>query len=166
MNLVAPRHVGSSRTRDGTCVSCISRWILYHWGTWEACPQSFDALCWLFSFSVGAPERLFSAQKGNDIIQFQFSRSVVSNSLWPHGLQYDMPPYPTPTPRVHPNPCPLSQWCHPTISSSAALFSSCPQFFPASGFFPVSKLFLSGGKIIELQLQQQSLQRIFKVDFL
>ena len=60
----------------------------------------------------------------------------MSNSLWPHEQQYVRPPCPSPTPRVHPNPCPLSQWCHPTISSSVVPFSSCPQSFPASGSFP------------------------------
>ena len=75
-----------------------------------------------------------------------FSRSLVSNSLWPHGLQHARPPCPSPTPRVYSNSCPLSQWCHPTISSSAVPFSSCPQSFPASGSFPVSQLFASGGQ--------------------
>ena len=56
----------------------------------------------------------------------QFSHSVISDSLWPHELQHTRPPCPSPTPRVHPNPCPLSQWCHPTISSSVVPFSSCP----------------------------------------
>ena len=60
----------------------------------------------------------------------QFSCSV--DSLWPHGPQHARPPCPSPTPRVHPNPCPSSQWCHPTISSSVIPFSSCPQSFPAS----------------------------------
>ena len=57
----------------------------------------------------------------------QFSCSVVANSLRPCELQYARPPYPSPTPRVHPNPCPLSRWCHPTISSSVVPFSSCPR---------------------------------------
>ena len=78
----------------------------------------------------------------------QFSRSVMSDSLRPHGLQHTRPPCPSPTPRVHPNPCPLSQWCHPTVSSSVAPFSSCPQSFPASGSFPLSQLFASGGQSI------------------
>ena len=78
----------------------------------------------------------------------QFSPSVVSNCLWPHELQHTRPPCPSPTPRVHPNLCPLSQWCHPTISSSATLFSSCPQSFPVSGSFPVNQLFISGGRNI------------------
>ena len=79
---------------------------------------------------------------------FQFSRSVVSDSLPPHELQHARPPCPSPTPRVHPNPCPLSQWCHPTISSSVIPFSSCPQSFPASKSFPVSQLFPSGSQSI------------------
>ena len=61
----------------------------------------------------------------------QFSRSVVSDSLRPHGLQHARPPYPSPTPWVYSHSCPLSQWCHPTISSSVIPFSSCLQFFPA-----------------------------------
>ena len=78
----------------------------------------------------------------------QFSRSVMSDSLRPHGLQHARPPCPSPTPTVHPNPCPLSQWCHPTISSSVVLFSSCPQSFPASGSFQKSQLFASGAQSI------------------
>ena len=66
---------------------------------------------------------------------FQFSCSVVSDSLWPHTQQHARPPCPSPTPRVHPNSCPLSRWCHPTISSSVIPFSSRPQSFPASGSF-------------------------------
>ena len=78
----------------------------------------------------------------------QFSCSVVSYSLRPHEPQHARPPCPSPTPRVHPNPCPLSQWCHPTILSSVIPFSSCPQSFPASGSFPMSQLFSSGGQSI------------------
>ena len=78
----------------------------------------------------------------------QFSLSVVSDSLQPHEPQHARPPCPSPTPRVHPNPCPLSWWCHPTISSSVIPFSSCPQSFPASGSFQMSQLFASGGQSI------------------
>ena len=78
----------------------------------------------------------------------QFSCSVVSDSLRLQGLQHSRPPCPSPTPRVHPNLCPLSQWCHPTISSSVIPFSSCPQSFPASGSFLMSQLFTSGGQSI------------------
>ena len=80
----------------------------------------------------------------------QFSRSVVSDSLWPHEPQHSRPPCLSPTPRVHPNTCPLSQWCHPAISSSAVPFSSCPQSFPAIGCFPTSQLFALGGQSIGL----------------
>ena len=81
-------------------------------------------------------------------VQFiQFSCSVVSNSLRPHELQHARPPCPSPTPRVYPNSCPLSHWCHPTSSSSVVPFS-CPQSFPASGSFPMSQLFASGGQSI------------------
>ena len=78
----------------------------------------------------------------------QFSRSVVSDSLRPHESQHARPPCPSPTPGVHPNPCPLSQWCHPTISSSVVPFSSCPQSFLTSGSFQMSQLFASGGHSI------------------
>ena len=76
-----------------------------------------------------------------------FSRSVMSDSLRPHEPQHARPPCPSPTPGVHPNPCPLSRWCHPTISSSVVP-SSCPQSFPASGSFQMSQLFASGGQSI------------------
>ena len=70
----------------------------------------------------------------------QFSRSVVSDSLRLHEPQHARPPCPSPAPRVYPNPCPLSRWCHPTISSSAVPFSSCPQSFLASGSFQTPQL--------------------------
>ena len=76
----------------------------------------------------------------------QFSRSVVSDSLRPHGLQHARPPCPAPTSGVHPNSRPLSQWCHPAISSPVVLFSSCPHSLPASRSFPMSQLFPSGGQ--------------------
>ena len=85
---------------------------------------------------------LFSVDRFSTV---QFSRSVVSNSLRPHELQHARSPCPSPTPGVHPNPCPSSQWCHSTISSSVIPFSSCPQSFPASGSFPMSQLLASGG---------------------
>ena len=76
------------------------------------------------------------------------SRSVVSYSLWPHRLQHVRLPCPSPSPRACSNSCPLSCWCHATISSSVTPFSSCPQSFPASGSFPMSWLFASGGQRI------------------
>ena len=73
------------------------------------------------------------------------SRSVVSDSLWPHGLWHTRLPRPSPTPRVYSNSCSSSHWCHPTISPSIVLFSSCLQSLPASGSFPMSWFFPSGG---------------------
>ena len=81
----------------------------------------------------------------NAISSVKFSYSVVSNFLWPHEPQHARPPCPSPTPGIYPNSCPLSRWCHPTISSSVVPFSSRPQSFPASGFFQMSQLFTSGG---------------------
>ena len=78
----------------------------------------------------------------------QFNRSVMSNSLWPHELQHARPPCPSPTPGIHPNSYPLSQWCHPAKSSSVIPFSSCPQSLPASESFPMSQLFAWGGQSI------------------
>ena len=77
-----------------------------------------------------------------------FSHQVVSESLWPHGLKHARPPCPSPAPGVHSNSCPLSPWWHPTISSSVVPFSSCLQSFPASGSFPLSQFFVSGGQSI------------------
>ena len=75
-----------------------------------------------------------------------FSRSVVSDSLWPHESQHARPPGPSPTPGVHSDSRPSSPWCHPAISSSVVPFSSCPQSLPASESFPMSQLFASGGQ--------------------
>ena len=77
-------------------------------------------------------------------------QSLSCVSLWPHEPQHARPPCPAPTPRVYPNSYALSQWCHPTISSSVVPFSSCPQSFPASGSFQISQLFPSGGQSIEV----------------
>ena len=81
-------------------------------------------------------------------LKIQFSHSVVSDSLRPHGLQHARPPYPSPTPKVYSNSCPLSWWCHPTISSSVVPFSSYLQSLPASESFPVSQFFATGGQSI------------------
>ena len=83
------------------------------------------------------------------IISVQFSCSVMSDSQRPHEPQHIRSPCPSPTPRVYPNSCPLSQWCHPTISSVVP-FSPCLQSFLASGSFPVSQFFASGGQSIEV----------------
>ena len=83
----------------------------------------------------------------------QFSPSVVSNYLWPHGLQHARLPCPSRTPGAYSNSCPSRRRCHPTISSSVIPFSSHLQFFPASRSFPVSQFFTSDGQSIEFQLQ-------------
>ena len=94
--------------------------------------------------------RTFNLEKYslNEFSSVQFSCSVMSDSLRPHGLQHTRPPCPSPTPGVSSNSCPLSWWCHPTISFSVVPFSSCPRSFPASGSFPMSQFFASGGQII------------------
>ena len=118
---------------------------LHSWGWgvgWEADSQSR----WAGHTSI-APERhgeVFEGQKPS----VQFSPSVVSDSLQPHGLQHATLPSPSLSPGVGWNSCPLSGWCHPTISSSVIPFSSCLQSFPASGSFPVSRFFTSGGQSI------------------
>ena len=94
------------------------------------------------------PEIKLPTSTGLQRKQVQLSRSVVSNSLQPHEPQHARPPCPSPTPGVYPNSCPLSRWCHPTISSSVVPFSSCPQSLPTSGSFQMSQLFASGGQNI------------------
>ena len=99
------------------------------------------------------------------IASVQFRYSVVSDSLWTHELQHARPPCPSPTPRVHSNLCPLvSDAIQP--SSSVFAFSSCPQSFPASGSFPVSRLFTSGGQSIGASASASVLSVKFRVDFL
>ena len=80
----------------------------------------------------------------------QFSCTVVSDSLRPHGPQHAKPPCPSPTPKFYPNPCPLNRWCHSIFSSSVVPFSSCPQSLSASGSFQMSQLFASGGQSTEV----------------
>ena len=97
------------------------------------------SLCSSFSEISLSPKIKFSVQ---------FSSSVEPDSLQPHEPQHTRPPCPSPTSGVYPNSCPLSQWCHPTISSSVVPFSSCPQSFPASESFQMSQLFESGDQSI------------------
>ena len=84
--------------------------------------------------------------KNKKDLSAQLSRSVMSNCLWPHESQHARPPCPSPTPRIHSDLRPLSQWCHPAISSSVVPSSSCPQSLPASEFFPMSQLFAWRGQ--------------------
>ena len=99
----------------------------------------------------------------------QFICSIIFDSLWPHGLQHARLPCPSPTPRAYSNSSPLSQWWHPTISSSVVPFSSCPQSFPASGSFPMSQFFSSGGQNIEVSASASVLPvniHTFRMDWL
>ena len=93
-----------------------------------------------------------------DFISLQFSRSVVSDSLQPHEVQHVTLPCPSPTPTACSNSCPSSQWCHPAISSSIVPVSSCLQSFPATGSFPVSQFFASGGQSIGASASASVLQ--------
>ena len=111
---------GSSLLRDRTPISCSGRQILYHWATVE-----------VLSYST-----------------LLFSHLVVSDSSWPCELQHTRPPCPSSSPGACSNSCPLSQWCHPTISSSVTPFSSCPQSFSASGSFPMNWPYTSWGQSI------------------
>ena len=90
-------------------------------------------------------KRIFTENRFGSV---QFSHSVVSDSLWPHGLQHVRLPHPSPAPGACSNPCPLSKWCHPAISSSVIPFSSCLQSFPGSGSFLMSQFFASGSQSI------------------
>ena len=99
-----------------------------------------------FAATCMDPEMIILSEKSS----VQFSCSVLSDSFRPHEPQNSRPPCPSLIPRVHPNPCPLSRWCLPTILSSVIPFSSCPQSFPASGSFPRSQLFPSGGQSIRV----------------
>ena len=96
------------------------------------------------------PESPWSPANGEGLFPewVQFSCSVMSDSLQPHGLQHARLPCPSPTPGVYSNSCPLSRWCHPIISSSVIPFSSCHQSFPASGSFQMNQLFASGSQSI------------------
>ena len=108
--------------------------------------NSLFLYCWIFP-CMAIPQFPIHQYKYLCIVSnfsVQFSRSVVSDSWRPHGPQHARPPCSSPTPGVYSNSCPLSQWCHPTISSSVISFSSCPQSFPASGPFQMSQFFTSG----------------------
>ena len=93
-----------------------------------------------------SPYTKLTQTTGPTFSSVQFSHSVMSDSVRPHESQHARPPCPSPTPGVHPDSCPLSQWCHPAISSSVILYSSCPQSLPASESFPMSQLFAWGGQ--------------------
>ena len=124
--------------------------LFFLWNNRETLYTSYKSFfCEVFSylfisFPSGIPLNLYGFCTLGSV---QFSLSVMSDSLRPYEPQHARLPCPSPTPRVHPNPCPLSWWFHPTISSSVFPFS-CPQYFPASGYFQMSQLFVSGGQSI------------------
>ena len=108
------------------------------WTEWTKTTHQTESVPWYWEKRQEAPCKQL----------LLFSRSVVSDSLQHRGLQHARVPCLSPSPKVCSNSCPLSLWGHPTISSSVTPFSSCPQSFPASGSFPVSWLFASGGQSI------------------
>ena len=97
---------------------------------------------------MASKRAILRSQGGTQIIQLSSVHSVVFNSLWPDGLRHARLPCPSPTPRAYPNSCPLSGWCHPTISSSVIPFPFCLHSFPAAGSFPMNHFFASGGQSI------------------
>ena len=124
---------------------------IIYWNCNEMILQvTFDCRCFVLAWSYLTSYLQEKLHKSISewVSSVQFSRSVVSNSLRPHEPEHARPPFPSPTPGVHPDPCLSSRWCHPTISSSIVPFSSCPQSFSASGSFPVSQVFTSGGQSI------------------
>ena len=121
---------------------------------------------WGLCFLLSLPRHShfpFSLASNSSLVQF--SHSVMSDSLLHHKLQHARPPCPSPTPGVYPNPCPLSQWCHPTILSSVIPFS-CPQSFPPSGSFPMSQLFTSRGQSIGISASTSDFQWTPRTDLL
>ena len=110
--------------------------------------------------------REFSTTRPVQFSSVQFSRSVVSNSFWPHGLQHTRLPCPSPTLGACSNSCPQSRWCHPTISSSVIPFSSYLQSFQHQGLFQWVRSSHQVAKVLEFQLQHQYFQWIFRTDFL
>ena len=127
---------------------------------WQSNIRQRFNITFLFIFKTIRVQRFW----GLSSVQLKYS--VVSNSLWPHGLQKARLPCHSPTPRPCSNSCPLSQWCHPTISSSLIPLFSCLQSFTASGSFPMSQFFASGGQRTGSYLQHQTFQCIFRTDFL
>ena len=110
--------------------------------------NSKASILWLSTFFMVQLSHPYTTTGFSTFSSAQFSLSVVSDSLQPHESQHTRPLCPSPTPRVYPNSCPLSRWCHPAISSSVLPFFSCPQSLPASGSFPMSQLFAWGGQSI------------------
>ena len=139
--------LGSRITVDSDCSHEIKKCLLIGRKTMTTLDSKFKSLDITLPIQVPIVKaRVFS--RCHVWMWDQFSHSVVSNSLQPHGLQHARLPCPSPTPRTCSNSCPSSQWCHPAISCSVVPFSSCLQSFPASGSFPMSQFFTSGGQSI------------------
>ena len=134
--------------------------------TQEACPRPGKRVR-LVAFKCTAGEARFKhvLSTGGSVIQFS-SVTQLCRTPRPHGLQHTRLPCPSPSPGLCLKSSPLSWWCHPTISSSVALFSPCPQPFPESGSFPWVGSSHQVAEVLELQRQHQSFQWIFRVDFL
>ena len=135
--------------------SCHAAWLLRPWAGTGPWPRVEDP-CLKHQLSILSFHQLLEPPFDFCLCGFDYScfnllllcRSVVSDSLWPHGLQHARLPCPSQSSRACSNSCPLNQWCHPTVSSSVIPFSSCRQSFPASGSFPMSRIFTSGGQSI------------------
>jgi len=111
--------------------------------------EILHVIIFIFSFQLSWNGYIwFPPSKCNLLSSIQFSHSVMSDFLWPHELQHPRPPCPSPNLGIYSNSCPLSWWCHPTISSSVIPFSSHLQSFPVSGSVPMSQFFASGGQSI------------------
>ena len=146
--------LGSKIIADGNCSHGIKRHLLLG----RKVMTNLDSILKSRDITLPTNVHLFSS--------VQFSLSVISNSLRPHEPQHARLPCPSPTPRVYPNSCPLSRWCHPTISSPVIPFSSCLQSFPTSGSFQMSQLFTSGGPIIGVSASASVLQWTPRTDLL
>jgi len=171
-----------------SCVFCLGRQILHHCATWEALhvstllskpikhtvPRVHSNANYKLQLIRMCQCRVINCNKhitvAGDVHSVggfssfsQLSLSVVSDSLQPHESQHARPPCPSPTPRVHSDSRPSSQWCHPAISSSVVPFSSHLQSFPASGYFPMSELFASGGQSIGVSSSASVLPMNFHV---
>ena len=135
-------------------------WI---WGkkSWNSLRKNFPDI----GYNLGRVEWMNRRERKISVQSIsQFSRSVVSDSLWPHGLPHTKLPCPSPTPGACSNSGPLSLWCHPTISSYIIPFSSCLQSCPALGSFPVSEFFASGGQRTGASASASVLQWTFRTD--
>ena len=151
------------------------RWWAQAWNRWLLDWTKVNILFWYISWKQegkgvkiiweeeiwGCPMKSDLDKQGHEETRFssvRFSRSVVSDSLWPHGLQYARLPCPSPTLWPYSNSCPLNQWCHPIISSSIPF--SCLQSFPAPGSFPMSQFFTSGGQSIGVSASLSLLSKV------